>query len=221
MRINKFFSYFGYASRRKADSYIEEGRVLINGELATPGSRVSQEDNIVFDGKPLPWIEKKNIYYAYYKPRGVECTLNESVRNNLKDALNIKERVYPIGRLDKNSEGLLLLTNDGDKALELSHPRYEKEKEYLVSVEYPFTEKELEEIRSGLITDEESYLPCTIERISQFKYKFILKEGKNKQIRRICEFFDNPVKRLLRTRINDIYLKELSLKPGDLIDIEL
>lgn len=217
MRLNKFLSQAGICSRRMADTMISEGRVLINGTTATMGDKVSDTDEITVDGKIVTAkdITKRKVY-AYNKPAGIVCSMKDQSGegNSLFDVLRMDERVYPIGRLDKDSEGLLLLTNDGDLANEIMSANAYHEKEYEVFVDKVVTDLFLKKMSEGVkitLKDEREYVtrPCKVNRLSEKSFSIVLTEGKNRQIRRMCETLGYRVKRLRRIRIMNVYLGDL------------
>ncbi len=208
MRINKYLSESGVCSRRKADELIDQGVVEINGELATKGSQVEPEDDVRVNGKPATGKEK-NIYIAFNKPIGVECTTNLSVKDNIISYINYPERIFPVGRLDKNSEGLILLTNDGDLSNEILKARHYHEKEYLVTVDHRVSDEFLEKMRSGVEILDTVTRPCEVEIIRSNMFKIILTQGLNRQIRRMCEALEYKVVKLRRVRIINIEIGDL------------
>ena len=204
VRINKYLSDAGICSRREADRHIEAGDVEIDGKVAVPGSKVLPQQKVTFLGKEIK-PETRLILLAFYKPKGIVCTTAKDEPDNIIDYIHYESRIYPIGRLDKDSEGLILLTNHGmvmDKILKSS---YEHEKEYLVSVNKPLTAQ-----------------PCHVEEVDKTTFRIILTQGLNRQIRRMCETLDYRVTQLKRIRIMNIHLGRL--KPGtyrNLTDWEL
>lgn len=215
IRIQKYLSQKGIFSRRECESYIRAKRIAINGELATLGDRVNDTDVIWMDGEALAikkTIERRVL--AFYKPVGVESTLKAEYESETLADFDFKGRVFPIGRLDKNSHGLLLMTNDGDLSNRLAHPKYQKEKEYLVVVNKPITGVFLKQMSKGVALRKKKITtkPCVVEKIEDQIFKIVLTEGKNRQIRRMCEELGFEVKDLLRIRIGNCYLGEM--KPG-------
>lgn len=212
VRLQKFLSAQGICSRREAESFIEKGKVLVNGKKATLGDKVTGSEDIVFNGQKLS-VRKNipSIVLAWHKPVHVEVTFhNEHGGKTLNDFDFGAERVVPIGRLDKNSHGLLLLTNDGDLANKIAHPSYSHEKEYVVAIDKPVTPEIIEKLSSGTLeVNKEKIQPCEVHQIKENVFRIILKEGKNRQIRRMCEACDLKVKELLRVRVNNIWLNEL------------
>lgn len=209
MRLNKYLSDIGYCSRRKADGLIEAGAVKVNGELATLGLRVTDEDHIEVNGKRVRRQAKENLYIALNKPVGVECTANPDVRNNVVDYVGLKERVYPVGRLDKNSEGLILLTNDGEFADFVMRAANHHEKEYIVKVNRTFNNAFLEKMGDGVDLDGRTTRPCEVEGISARTFRIVLTQGMNRQIRRMCQALGYEVVKLKRIRVMSLELKDL------------
>lgn len=209
-RINKAISDTGYCSRRAADSYIEDGRVTVNGQVAVMGLKVTEKDEIRIDGKLID-NKPPMVYIALNKPRGIECTTNRKVRNNIVDFVKHKERIFPIGRLDKDSEGLILMTNDGDIVNKILRARNNHEKEYIVSVNKPMTEAFLRGM-GGRVPILDTYTKeSKVERIDDRTFRIILTQGLNRQIRRMTEYFGYRVVTLKRIRIMNIQLGSLSL----------
>jgi len=205
-RINKFLSEIGYCSRREADKLIEEGRVTLNGNVPEMGTKVQTGDLIRVDGKLVSEKQVTPVYLAFNKPVGIECTTNQKVRNNIIDYLNYPERVFPIGRLDKASEGLIFMTNDGDIVNKILRARNNHEKEYIVSVDQPISEKFIKKMSSGVPILNTITRPCKVEAIDKVTFKIILTQGLNRQIRRMCEFLGYEVTSLKRIRIINIKL---------------
>lgn len=210
MRLNKYISEAGVCSRREADALIAEGRVSINGKAAELGTQVNEGDVVSVDGKRLG-AAKEHVYIALNKPVGIECT-TARVPGNIVDFVDYPERIFPIGRLDKASEGLILLTNNGDIVNEILRAENKHEKEYVVSVKQPVTDEFLHGMRNGVPILDRVTSPCKVRRVSKFVFSIILTQGLNRQIRRMCEYFDYDVTRLQRVRI--INLKLGNLKVG-------
>lgn len=204
-RINKYISASGYTSRRQADRLIEAGRVQINGEPAVIGSQVSPGDQVTVDGKSLE-MKKKNVYLAFNKPKGLETTTNESVKGNVISYINYPERIFPIGRLDKDSQGLLLFTDDGDIVNRILRSTNNHEKEYIVTVNKTITDDFIRNMSHGVPILDTVTKPCTVEKLSTRQFRIILTQGLNRQIRRMCEFLDYRVVNLKRIRIMNILL---------------
>lgn len=210
MRINKFLAETGTVSRRGADKWIEEGRITINGELATIGSQVQEGDIVCVDGKPVA-KEEQLVYIALNKPVGITSTTEKHIKGNVVDFVNHPLRIFHIGRLDKDSEGLLLLTNDGDIVNEILRAEHHHEKEYIVQVDKPITDKFLQQMAAGVDILDTTTLPCRVEKISSNVFKIILEQGLNRQIRRMCSALGYSVKRLQRIRIMNIHLGNLKV----------
>ena len=210
MRINKFLAETGIVSRRGADKWIEEGRVTINGELATVGSKVDDGDHVCVDGKPVQKVEQL-VYIALNKPVGITSTTEKHIQGNVVDFVNHPLRIFHIGRLDKDSEGLLLLTNDGDIVNEILRAENHHEKEYVVQVDKPITEQFLKKMAAGVEILDTKTLPCRVEKVSNYVFKIILEQGLNRQIRRMCSALGYSVKRLQRIRIMNIHLGNLKV----------
>ena len=208
MRINKFISEAGQASRRGADKLITEGRVTINGKRATIGSQVEPGDDVRVNGNQL-FVARNNVYIALNKPVGITSTTEKGVKGNIVDLVNHPFRVFHIGRLDKDSEGLILLTNDGDIVNEILRSENQHEKEYIVSVDRPITPEFLKQISEGVKILDTVTLPCKVEQLSKYDFKIILTQGLNRQIRRMCEALGYNVYRLQRIRIMNIQLDNL------------
>ena len=205
-RINKYLSEVGFCSRRKADDYISDGRVYINGKPALLGSKVSIEDEISVDGEIIQYKDNKKVYIAFNKPVGIECTGNHKVKDNIIDYINHKERLFTIGRIDKQSEGLILLTNDGDIVNNVLRAENRKEKEYIVTVNKKITTEFIDKMRKGVRIMGRITRKCFVKKIHENRFKIILTQGMNRQIRRMCEVLGYRVTKLKRVRIMDIHL---------------
>ncbi|AOY75289.1 23S rRNA pseudouridine(2604) synthase RluF [Clostridium formicaceticum] len=210
MRINKFISETGICSRREADKLIEAKRVTINGAIAELGSIVGIGDLVHIDGKSIG-AKKSPIYIALNKPVGITSTTEKHVAGNIVDFVNHPERIFPIGRLDKDSEGLILLTNDGDIVNKILRGENNHEKEYVVTVNKPITKTFLQEMASGVNILGKKTKPCKIKYINERVFKIILTQGLNRQIRRMCQVFGYRVEKLKRIRIMNIKLEELKV----------
>ena len=209
MRINKFISETGICSRREADQWIEQGRITINGVKATLGSKVDDVDVVSLDGLPLG-SKPKPVYIALNKPVGITCTTEIHIKGNIVDFIGHKERIFPIGRLDKDSEGLILLTNDGDIVNEVLRVENAHEKEYLVTVDKPVTDAFLKGMSNGIRIMGTMTKRCKVERMNAANtFRIVLTQGLNRQIRRMCAAFDYKVRRLQRIRIMHIELGDL------------
>jgi 23S rRNA pseudouridine2604 synthase len=220
-RINKFLSEIGFCSRREADKLLEEGRITINGLVPEMGTKVSNHDEVRVDGKLVRDKNEKSIYLAFNKPVGIECTTNIEVRNNIVDYINYPKRIFPIGRLDKASEGLIFMTNDGDIVNKILRARNNHEKEYIVTVNKPITDRFIERMGNGIPILDTVTKKCKIEQISKFVFKIILTQGLNRQIRRMCEYLGYEVTALKRTRIINISLDIPVGRYRDLSDSEI
>ncbi|MBN8642247.1 MAG: 23S rRNA pseudouridine(2604) synthase RluF [Flavobacteriales bacterium] len=206
IRINKYLSETGFCSRREADKLIDEGRVTVNGKVPEMGTKVTIDDEIRVDGKLVREKKEKRIYLAFHKPVGIECTTNLNVRNNIVDYINYPERIFPIGRLDKASEGLIFMTNDGDIVNKILRARNNHEKEYIVTVNKPITDRFIQRMGNGIPILETVTRKCHVEQISKYIFKIILTQGLNRQIRRMCEYLGYEVTALKRIRIINISL---------------
>jgi 23S rRNA pseudouridine2604 synthase len=207
-RINKFLSEIGYCSRRAADKLIDQGRVKINGEIPLMGTKVSNEDQVSVNGKVVHRAKKKKmIYIAFNKPVGIVCTTDQMrEKNNIIDYINYPTRIFPIGRLDKPSEGLIFLTNDGDIVNKILRARNNHEKEYEVTVSKPITKEFIEAMGNGLPILDTVTRKCFVKQTDKKKFKIILTQGLNRQIRRMCEYLEYDVRKLKRVRIMNIKL---------------
>ena len=207
IRINKYLSEVGFCSRREADRLLEEGRITINGRVPELGTKVSDEDEIFVDGKTIKKTEEEFVYIAFNKPVGIVCTTDtKREKNNIVDYINHPKRIFPIGRLDKPSEGLILLTSDGDIVNKILRARNNHEKEYYVRVNKPITEKFLEKMRNGVPILDTVTKKCEVEKIDTMNFRIVLTQGLNRQIRRMCEHLNYEVKKLKRVRIMNIKL---------------
>ena len=210
LRINKFFTEHGVCSRRAADRLIEEGRVSINGRKAILGDQVADGDVVSVDGRVLS-ESQKTVYLAYHKPVGITCTTEPDVRDNIVEAIGYPERIFPIGRLDKDSSGLILLTNDGDIVNRILRAEFGHEREYLVTVNRPYTRPFLDRLEQGVLILGKKTSPCRAIRVDQSSFRIVLTEGRNRQIRRMCLASGFRVTRLVRSRIMHIELGNLSV----------
>jgi 23S rRNA pseudouridine2604 synthase len=220
-RLNKFIGESGYCSRREADKIIEEGRVTINGQVPELGTKVSPNDEVRIDGKLIREKNEKLIYLAFNKPVGIECTTNLEVRNNIVDYINYPKRIFPIGRLDKASEGLIFMTNDGDIVNKILRARNNHEKEYTVSVNKLITDRFIEKMSNGVPILDTVTRKCKVEKISSTTFKIILTQGINRQIRRMCEYLGYEVTALKRIRIINISLDIPTGRFRDLTESEI
>lgn len=216
IRLNKAISDTGFCSRRAADKIIEEGRVLLNGKIGVLGDKASINDEISIDGKLLV-RESKLVYIAFNKPVGITCTTERDVEGNIIDFINHKERIFPIGRLDKPSEGLIFLTNDGDIVNKILRAGNNHEKEYAVMVHKPITQDFIDQMSNGIPILDTVTQKCFVEQESEFVFKIILTQGLNRQIRRMCDYLGYKVYRLKRLRIMNITLDGIA--PGKWRDL--
>jgi 23S rRNA pseudouridine2604 synthase len=205
-RLNKFISETGYCSRREADKLIEEGRVTINGIVPEMGTKVTADDEVRIDGKLIKEKAGRNIYLAFNKPVGIECTTNTDVKDNIVDYINFPKRIFPIGRLDKASEGLIFMTDDGDIVNKILRARNNHEKEYIVTVNKPITDRFIQRMGNGVPILDTVTRKCKVEQISKYIFRIVLTQGLNRQIRRMCEYLGYDVTALKRIRIINISL---------------
>ena len=207
-RLNKAISETGFCSRREADRLIENGKVKVNGEVAGLGVQVTAKDQIEVDGQ-LVTKEVPNIYLAFHKPVGITCTTDTSKKDNIVDFINFPERIFPIGRLDKPSEGLIFMTNDGDIVNKILRAGNNHEKEYIVNVNRKITQAFIRQMSNGVPILDTVTKKCRVERINDFTFRIILTQGLNRQIRRMCAHLGYEVTRLKRVRIMNIELGNL------------
>jgi pseudouridine synthase len=205
IRLNKYLSTCGYCSRREADRLLEQGRVSIDGIPAGLGDKVMSGQCICVDGEPVV-KNTDQVVIAFHKPAGVVCTSSKRDRDNIIDYIGFKERIYPVGRLDKDSTGLILLTNDGELTDRILRGKNGHEKEYIVKVDRPIKGKVLEAMRQGVPILDTITKPCQVKKIDERTFRIILTQGLNRQIRRMCEYFGYRVVSLKRIRIMNIYL---------------
>lgn len=206
-RINKYLSEAGYCSRRAADKLILAGRVTINGTTAELGSKVDLNDLVLVDGKSIIKKDDNYVYIAFNKPIGIVCTTDtKAEKDNIIDYINFPIRIFPIGRLDKPSEGLILLTNDGDIVNKILRARNNHQKEYVVRVNRPISQEFVRKMSSGVPILDTVTQPCTLEKLDKFTFRIILTQGLNRQIRRMCEYLGYDVTKLKRIRIMNIHL---------------
>jgi 23S rRNA pseudouridine2604 synthase len=222
IRINKYLSEVGFCSRRAADLLLEQKRITINGKLPELGTKVFPQDEVRVDGQLVGKPKKQHVYIAFNKPAGIVSTTDtKGEKNNIIDFIGHKERIFPIGRLDKDSEGLILLTSEGDIVNKILRSKNNHEKEYIVTVDRPINDFFIKKMSAGIpilgtVTD-----PCDVELINKFKFRIILKQGLNRQIRRMCEYLGYTVKQLKRIRIMNIHLDLPVGKWRDLSEKEL
>lgn len=214
IRLQKYLSEQGICSRRQAEKFMLEGKVFVNGKPATVlGTKINPEVDTVSINNQIIRQRKNLIYIVVNKPVGVVTSCFQPGSKTIVEIVKIKERIYPVGRLDKDSSGLLLLTNDGILAYRLSHPSFLHEKEYIVTVENRITEGALEKLRRGMLIDGVKTQPAKVSKLSERKFRIVLTEGRNRQIRKMCSKIDNEVVKLKRIRIENIKLG--NLKPGE------
>jgi len=219
VRINKYLTEANYCSRRQADRLVEEGRVRINAEKARLGGRVQSGDKVFVDGSEIKRKEKK-IYIAYNKPVGVICTTDKTAKDNIIGKIKYPARIYPIGRLDVNTSGLILLTNDGNIVNRILKGRHRVEKEYEVSTDKKITEKLLSGLEQGVVLDGLKTLPIKLKQLSERKLSMVLTEGKNRQVRRMVREFGFEAVKLKRVRIGQLKLEDLSLRANQYIELK-
>lgn len=207
IRINKYLSEAGYCSRREADKLIEQKRVTVNGKVPDMGTKINIDDEIRVDGEFVGEQKGKPVYIAFNKPVGIVCTTDTRVeKDNIIDYINFPKRIFPIGRLDKMSEGLILMTNDGDIVNKVLRARNFHEKEYLVRVNRPITNEFIHKMSNGISILNTVTRRCEVEKTGKFEFRIVLTQGLNRQIRRMCEKLDYRVKKLKRIRIMNIEL---------------
>jgi 23S rRNA pseudouridine2604 synthase len=209
MRINKYISETGICSRREADKWIEAGRVTINGIKAELGSQAEQTDDVRVDGEKIGQ-KKTSLYIVFNKPVGITCTTERHIEGNIIDFIGHEERIFPIGRLDKDSEGLILLTNNGDIVNQILRAENSHDKEYIVTVNRIVTPQFLEGMAKGVAILGTVTQPCVVNRVSDYVFRIILTQGLNRQIRRMCASFEYQVRRLQRIRIMNITLEGIN-----------
>lgn len=216
-RINKYLSEQGFCSRRAADKLIEQERVTINGQVPEMGTKVMPGDEVAVDGEAISAKKEKPVYLAFNKPVGIVCTTDTRVeKDNIIDYINYPTRIFPIGRLDKMSEGLIFLTNDGDIVNKILRARNNHEKEYIVHVDRTVTDRFIQRMSSGIPILDTVTRPCQVEKLGKRSFKIILTQGLNRQIRRMCEYLDYKVTKLKRVRIMNV---ELDLPVGQHRDL--
>lgn len=217
VRLNKYLSEIGHCSRRAADKLIEQGRIKVNDVVVVMGQKVTPQDRIEVDGILVEDLQEKPVYLAFNKPVGIVCTTDTRVeKDNIIDYINYPSRIFPIGRLDKMSEGLILLTNDGDIVNKILRARNNHEKEYVVTVNKPITDEFIEKMGSGVPILDTVTKKCFVKQIHKNQFRIILTQGLNRQIRRMCEYLDYRVVKLKRIRIMNI---ELDTKVGRYRDL--
>ncbi|MDV4149319.1 23S rRNA pseudouridine(2604) synthase RluF [Clostridium sp. AL.422] len=210
IRLNKYISETGFCSRREADKLIEAGRVTVDGIKAVMGTKVSESANVKVDGKSLKKVEEL-VYIALNKPVGITCTTEKKVKGNIVDFVNHEKRIFPIGRLDKDSQGLILLTNDGDIVNKILRAGNNHEKEYIVTVDKPINDKFIKDMANGVKILGTVTKKCIVNKINERTFRIILTQGMNRQIRRMCEALGYSVTKLNRIRIMNIKLGDLKI----------
>lgn len=211
IRINKYISDTGFCSRREADKLIADGYVTINGKKAEMGTKVRPDDSILVKNKPIK-TKRKKVYIAFNKPAGITCTTDKKDKDNIIDFIGYRERIFPIGRLDKMSEGLIFLTNDGNIVNKILRAGNNHDKEYIVTTDKLITNDFIKKMGRGVKILKTITQPCRVNRLGGYKFKIVLKQGLNRQIRRMCEKLGYEVLRLVRVRIMNITLK--GIQPG-------
>ncbi|MDA8979671.1 23S rRNA pseudouridine(2604) synthase RluF [Chitinophagales bacterium] len=207
VRINKYLSEIGFCSRRAADKLIEQNRVRINGQIPEKGTKISPSDEVHVDNKLVSRKDEKHVYLAFNKPVGIVCTTDTRVeKNNIIDCINYPKRIFPIGRLDKPSEGLIFLTSDGDIVNKILRARNNHEKEYVVTVDRPVTADFIAKMANGVPILETITKKCKVKQTNKFEFRIVLTQGLNRQIRRMCEYFNYKVTKLKRVRIMNVHL---------------
>ncbi|UZO80513.1 23S rRNA pseudouridine(2604) synthase RluF [Aquimarina sp. ERC-38] len=221
VRLNKYLSEVGYCSRRQADKYIDQKKITVNGKVAEMGLRVSPDDRIEVEGTLITKPKEKHVYLAFNKPVGIVCTTSDKEKDNIIDYINYPKRIFPIGRLDKPSEGLIFLTSDGDIVNKVLRARNNHEKEYVVTVNKLITPRFIKQMGQGIPILDTVTRPCQVEAINKYTFKIILTQGLNRQIRRMCEYLDYEVVKLKRVRIMNVLLDVLPGKWRYLTEKEL
>lgn len=222
IRINKYLSEVGFCSRREADKLLEQGRITLNGKVPELGTKVGPEDQVAVDGENVGKPIQKHTYIAFNKPVGIVSTTDvKGEKDNIIDFIGHSQRIFPIGRLDKDSEGLIFLTSEGDIVNKILRAKNNHEKEYIVTVDRPVNEEFIRLMSKGVPILDTVTDPCKVERISKFKFRIILTQGLNRQIRRMCEYLGFKVVQLKRIRIMNIHLDLPVGKWRDLTEKEL
>ena len=225
IRINKYLSEIGYCSRRAADKLLEDGRITINGVIPELGTKITENDTVAVDGRVVGERKEQHVYIALNKPRGIVCTTDRRVeKDNIIDFISHPQRIFPIGRLDKPSEGLILLTSDGDIVNKILRARNNHEKEYIVKVDRPIDQKFISKMSNGIPILGTVTNKCSVEQVGPKTFRIILTQGLNRQIRRMCEYLDYRVTQLKRIRIMNIDLdlplgKWRDLRPEELSEL--
>jgi 23S rRNA pseudouridine2604 synthase len=225
MRIHKFISLTGYCSRREVKRLLENGRITVNGVVCNKDTEVDEGDTVLIDHKPIP-TKKASIYLAFNKPVGITCTANPEIKGNILECVKVSERVFPVGRLDKASQGLILLTNDGELANRISQSDFGHEKEYEVTLNQPVTELFLQKMAEGVPVLNTITKPAKTKFVSKYVFRITLTQGLNRQIRRMCKTLGYEVEKLERIRIMNIHLHTLEagkwreLKTDELLELK-
>lgn len=223
MKVDKYIGHSGYTSRRKAYDLVDAKRVLVNGKVATFSTKIKEGDIILIDGEELKKKEFIPTYIVYNKPKGIECT-SEKIENNIIDAIGHSQAIYPVGRLDKDSEGLILLTNHGEIINKIGNSKFEHEKEYIVTLNLPVRTAFMKEISEGIDIQGDKTKPCIVTKEPNSKriFRITLTQGLNRQIRRMCNAYDYQVIKLQRVRVMNIMLGNLKIGEWrDLSELEL
>lgn len=207
VRINKYLSQIGYCSRRKADDLLNQGRIKIEGKVPELGTKIIPGQEILVDDQPIQQKENEHVYIILNKPKGIVCTTDTRVeKDNIIDFVNYPKRIFPVGRLDKMSEGLIMLTNDGDIVNQILRAKHKNEKEYLVKVNQILTDEFLTKMSNGVPILDTVTQPCKVEKVDDYRFKIVLTQGLNRQIRRMCEALEYRVVALKRIRIMHLLL---------------
>ncbi|EAZ81877.1 23S rRNA pseudouridine(2604) synthase RluF [Algoriphagus machipongonensis] len=207
IRINKYLSEVGFCSRREGDKLLEAGRITLNGKIPEIGTKVMPKDVVCVDGKPVGKPIQDHVYIAFNKPVGIVSTTDtKAEKNNMIDYIGHQQRIFPIGRLDKDSEGLIFLTSEGDIVNKILRSKNNHEKEYIVTVDKPITDRFIQKMGAGIPILDTVTDPCKVEKISKVKFRIILTQGLNRQIRRMCEYLGYEVRQLKRIRIMNVHL---------------
>lgn len=217
IRLNRFIAEQGICSRRKADDLIARGKVQVNGRVAELGARVEPSDHIVIEGRTLQVRQIKKRYQAFYKPVGIMTSVDPTARDTIRSYLNLDEHMFPVGRLDVASSGLLLITNDGDLSERITHPKYHHEKEYVVSVNRPIVMADLRQMANGMVILGSKTKRAKTKKIGESRFTITLTEGRNRQIRRMCQKLGYEVVSLKRVRVMNILLG--NMQPGEIRDL--
>ncbi|PJE77126.1 23S rRNA pseudouridine synthase F [Candidatus Uhrbacteria bacterium CG10_big_fil_rev_8_21_14_0_10_48_16] len=208
-RLNKYLAERGVCSRRQADALIHEGKVRVNGAIATLGLQVGDDDEVIVSGKPIGAGRPKKVYMAFHKPVGIMTSVDPRAPDTIRSFLNLENHLFPVGRLDVASSGLLILTNDGDLSEHITHPRYNHEKEYIVTVDRPVRREDLRIMAEGMMILGSMTKPAKVKKIGDQRFTIILTEGRNRQIRRMCEELGYGIQALKRIRVMNIELGDL------------